>query len=423
MQFTLDCITIILNVVLCMGIMHQKYEINRDRFLFRVFIIILCMIAKMAVVFFRIPPLNLLSSCVMVFLVTKLLHKCSYRTAFIYSAVFIMLFMAADTLGILITSLMQDTTISITIRETALIFKRHFIDWILQIVFARIVSILIKPDYHKSSKWHEVTFFILLTCFEIAIFAYVSYIIQDYPGRTFIILMMAGFFIINLYIMYILQRISHSRNIEQKLQLMQQQEQLQMQMYTELQKKYDLSRSVAHDIDRHIHSLKTLIQQASMQNAERYLSDLHSTAVRLHPTIRNQNPMLGIILNILSERCERKEIKLNLDIEDFSLSFMSDMDITTIFSNIFDNAVEACMKVPADKRQIHVTLRNKLGLIILRTVNSYADSHTDKIAYHQGIGLSNVRKMVEQYGGVLDIQHNGAVFEAAVTIPIPEACS
>lgn len=155
----------------------------------------------------------------------------------------------------------------------------------------------------------------------------------------FLILMMSGFMVLDIYIMYIFHKISASRENEKKIELMEQQEQLQLQMYQELRKKYQETHAVAHDINRHVSALKALIAASPNQQAETYLSDLAKTTKRLKPVIRNQNAILEIILNTIAARCEKEDISLELHIDDFPLQFISDMDITTIFSNILDNAV------------------------------------------------------------------------------------
>ncbi len=414
MQYLLDCITTILNVSICFGVMYRKYELQHNQLPQRILLVVLCVILKIAIVFVRIPPLNLISSCAMIFLAIKLPYRCRVSSALVYSAVIVILTLTADALGVLIVSMVQELTISAATDEMSLSLHRHILNWMFQIIFARLLALLVNKANHDRSKWHEIVFYVMLVLFEVGVFAYVSYMVQDYTRGTFIIFMMLGFIVLDVYMMYILQKISHSREAEHKIALMQQQEQLQMQMYLELQNKYDLSCSVAHDIKRHLRSLQALVHDSPIQRVEQYLADLHHTADRLRPTIKHQNAMLSIILNILSEHCEKNSISLTMDIEDFPLDFLNDMDITTIFSNIFDNAVEACVELPQEERNIHIALKKRLDLVMLRIINSCMENGTP----HPGIGLSNVKKAVEYYDGVLSIAYHKNQFEVAITIPI-----
>ena len=196
------------------------------------------------------------------------------------------------------------------------------------------------------------------------------------------LLIMVGFLFLDLYIIYIFNKISHLREKEHQTDLMHQQEQLQLQMYRELQKMYRTTCEAAHDINRHVTALKTWISGESVQKAEQYLSDLSDTAQQLQPRIRNQNEILEIILNTVASTCEREKIQLDMDIEDFSMKFISDMDITTIFSNLLDNAVDACMEIENTPKTIQIVLCQKMGLIALRITNTCAYKGAE-MAFHQ----------------------------------------
>ena len=153
---------------------------------------------------------------------------------------------------------------------------------------------------------------------------------------------------------------------------------------------YQATCEAAHDINRHVTALKTWISGELCQKAEQYLSDLSDTARQLQPRIRNQNEILEIILNTIASTCDREQIKL-------------DMDITTIFSNLLDNAVDACMEIENASRTVEIVLCQKMVLIALRITNACAYTrkelpkkrHSTK-KNHMGIGLSNVQKTVEK---------------------------
>ena len=355
-------------------------------------------------------------------LIICMFYKCQIKTSLIYSFIFLMLALVSDSLGVLIVSAFYHHTITETLGATDLVWHHHIWNWLLQIFLSRITSLIIRKNDKINARWHEMLFYIFLLLFEVLLFASVSSAIQDYMSGNFLILIMSGFMMLDIYIMYILHKVSLSREAEHKMRLMQQQEQLQLQMYQELRKKYDTSCEIAHDINRHISSLKALINSNPNKQAECYLSDLTKDTERLRPVIKNQNAMLEIILNTVSERCEKVNISLEMNVEDFPLQFISDIDITTIFSNLFDNAIEACMEISKSQRKIHIVLRMQMGLIVLRITNSCKDTeskefhfHCSTKANHYGIGLSNVKKAVEKYDGVFSVNQDKNQFCVSIT--------
>ncbi|WP_295219771.1 sensor histidine kinase [Ruminococcus sp.] len=422
MQFILDCVTTVLTAVLCFLMLFHKYEVKQDHLVARIAVIGCIIAVKMGVLLLHMSPLNLLTIWAVCVFVIYTMYQCRLNTALIYSFVFLMIALVADALGVLVVSNFYHNTISETLGATDLVWHHHIWNWILQIFLSRITALIIRKNDNIRVKWHEILFYILLLLFETILFACISSAVQDYMSGQFMILMMSGFMILDIYIMYIFHKISLSRENEQKVRLMQQQEQLQLQMYQELHEKYRTTREIAHDINRHISSLKALIAANPNEQAEHYLSDMTEDTERLRPTIHNQNAMLEIILNTVSDRCEKEHILLEMNVEDFPMQFISDMDMTAIFSNLLDNAIDACLEISKSQRKIYVVLRKQMGLIVLRITNACKETeprefrfHHSTKAYHSGIGLSNVRKAVEKYNGVFRVHQEKCQFCVSIT--------
>lgn len=423
MQFVLDCVTALLIAILCFFMLFQKYEIKKDRLILRITGIFGVFAVKIGSILLKIAPLNLFMSWIMCFSVIFLIYQCNWRTALIYSIVYDIIVLVTDAFGVLFVSAFYGNTITETLGATDLVWHHHIWNWIMQIFLSRITALGIRKKDNTNVKWYEFIFYIFLFLFQIVFFANVSSAIQNYMSGKFLIFLMLGFMILDVCVMVILNRISAARESEQRLRLMQQQEELQHQMYQELQKKYVETCKVAHDINRHVTSLKALIETNDCGNkAQKYLSDLTVESNRLYPAIRNQNPMLEIILNTTKSKCLSNNIEFSMSIEDFKMPFISDMDMTTIFSNLFDNAIDACKEVVKSRRKIRMIMRAQMGLIVIKITNPCVNFNISDIEFgrstkknHSGIGLSNVKKAVEKYEGIMNIESKNFMFSVTIT--------
>ena len=153
------------------------------------------------------------------------------RTTILYTSAFLMVILAADVLGVAIASTILNQTLSITVEGEGMTIMHFFMNWILQIIFVRIIAILLRKHSYTQLKWLEIVFYLFLTLFEVCIFAYVSNSVLESTSGSFLIVMMIGFLVLDLYMMYILHQVSHIREAENKIALMHQQEKLQLQMY------------------------------------------------------------------------------------------------------------------------------------------------------------------------------------------------
>lgn len=96
--------------------------------------------------------------------------------------------------------------------------------------------------------------------------------------------------------------------------------------------------------------------------------------------------------------------------------------MTTIFSNLLDNAIEACSKVPIERRKIDLTVYKFNEFITISIRNPYngklvwdKDSLVStKGGKHMGLGLKNVKSAVEKYEGTMQRKSDEGRFEVKI---------
>ena len=98
--------------------------------------------------------------------------------------------------------------------------------------------------------------------------------------------------------------------------------------------------------------------------------------------------------------------------------------MTTIVSNILDNALEAVVELPKNMREIWFIMEKKMGCYLIHSENPY--NYINNISgrkflstkqNHMGIGLTNIESAVQKYDGVLSIDIKNKKFIVSITIP------
>ena len=125
-------------------------------------------------------------------------------------------------------------------------------------------------------------------------------------------------------IVFILVRRGEERRVETQIGLMEQQRELTVQYYEDLEENYSESRKIIHDIRNHLHAIerKYELEQSG------YIDDVHAMLNSLGMKFYTENRMLNIILNDKLKMLPSEQVDCNLG--GISLEFLSDMDITTI---------------------------------------------------------------------------------------------
>jgi sensor histidine kinase regulating citrate/malate metabolism len=242
-----------------------------------------------------------------------------------------------------------------------------------------------------------------------------------------IIVILSVIFVFDLYLTYVLRRISQSYRMEKELDLLTQQSQLQLNAYKVLNEKYTASRHVIHDVKKHLASLDGLINDNNIEEARHYKELLTSELDKLMPRFECDNAILTVVVNNKMEAADKLKIDFQVDSEYTNIDFISNLDITAIFSNLLDNAFEACSELPEKNRHVSLSIKrhnhfvfilleNTCGKVISNSENNYLSTKKN----HQGIGMSNIKNACKKYDGSFNAHTENGHFITEVLIPIPD---
>ena len=113
---------------------------------------------------------------------------------------------------------------------------------------------------------------------------------------------------------------------------------------------------------------------------------------------------------------------------------IADVDLCILFGNLIDNAVEACERIvePGRKKFIVLNVNIKKDYLFIDIANSFTGEvkkqnniyscllYTSDAADERycGIGLFNIRKIVEKYNGEFSVSHSDNVFSVSVMLSL-----
>ncbi|MCI7423567.1 MAG: GHKL domain-containing protein, partial [Ruminococcus sp.] len=278
---------------------------------------------------------------------------------------------------------------------------------------------------HAIFSWYEAIFYTMLAAGEITVFAYVCKYIQSYSSGMFLILFLIGCLVLDVYIVVVFYRISIVRKTEKENALLQQQSEMQLEVYSDLQQRYQNSMETIHDAKRHVRALESLIQSDHLAEAQQYKESLFQKLNELQPSIQCDNPLLSAILNHVFLKTEQRHIALKMDLQgEEQLSMLAGIDLTTIVSNLLDNAVDAVSELPEEQRYIHFAVAFQIGEIMIHVENPTkndlkreGNTVVSTKEGHFGLGLKNVEMVVKKYKGDFKTDVEDGIFTAAITIP------
>lgn len=191
--------------------------------------------------------------------------------------------------------------------------------------------------------------------------------------------------------------------------------------YYEKAKRDEEIREIYHDLKNHLILLKS--EKLSAASTAAFVTKIDLKIKQYECFINTGNDFLDILLKDKMEKAYKKEIDLDVDIDFRDTEFMEPLDISSIFGNLFDNAIEACEKVKKTDKFIDLYVVKKNSMIIIKMENSTCLSYnrnfnTTKINKNMhGFGLKSIQKSLEKYNGTLQINSENGIFSAIALLP------
>lgn len=229
----------------------------------------------------------------------------------------------------------------------------------------------------------------------------------ELSGKDYLFLLLVAIFIIiiNLYLFHLLDMFSENRDLKYKLALYERQAKSNYEYYAKQIESNKTALSVIHDIRKHIRILEDLKQTSISSEIQKYTDAFENM---IEPLLVKQycgNIILNIIINDKVDYCQKHFIKFCVDVQNICFDYMKPIDITTVFGNILDNAIEACEKT--NDKELSLKIYPFNDFVYVEVINSFCgDIKWDKKGHPMslkgeghGIGLENVEKVLQDYNG------------------------
>lgn len=308
------------------------------------------------------------------------------------------------------------------------IFNKLIYFFILQLI------VHINARQKKSSEHFDSGIILLVISALVSIFFLMTLVILceniDY-SRTMDRMVTASVILILIWNLLVFGFYSFSlkRNEEfTSLQLQLQREESYEQYQKQLMQEDQNQKILIHDMRNHLQTISILNKKGDAEKIDEYIAEIiHSPALQTTAKISNHY-LLNNILNRYIRQCRKKKIDFRADIRKHSVSFLSDKDITSLFCNLLDNALEASTDLPDAFIDLSVVYKEDLSMTIVTLINSCdhnpfsehkgalltSKSNPEK----HGFGLKSIRHVAESYNGNINLyyEEESKTFHSVLTL-------
>lgn len=201
---------------------------------------------------------------------------------------------------------------------------------------------------------------------------------------------------------------------------------MQYKSYQMSQDNIDMVNQKYHDLKHQITLLKS---EMNTQKSVAYLEQMEQEIKIYEAQNKTGNKVLDAVLTSKSTACQSKGIELKCVVEGELLFFMDDMDVSALFGNMLDNAMESVEKLPDERmRLIRLYVVQEKQFLRICTENYCTEQiqfkkgmpiTTKKDKRLHGYGMKSIQSTVRKYDGSVMAALNRNWFEVKILIPIP----
>ena len=202
--------------------------------------------------------------------------------------------------------------------------------------------------------------------------------------------------------------------------------QIEEQELVNLKESSAFIRGWKHDYKNQLQVLSTMLQQKQYDESLLYVNELLSSSDMIKPVFSSGNPILDAVLSLKYYTMEHKGIRFEHSVYLPTAFPLSPLDTSTLFTNILDNAIEACQSCPAAP-WIHLDIKPKGDMLLITLSNSSAANYrynkkgnllSTKDGKEHGYGLRQVARVTEACGGFYQVTPSADKFTITIALPV-----
>lgn len=195
--------------------------------------------------------------------------------------------------------------------------------------------------------------------------------------------------------------------------------------YREIDNMYRKIRGWRHDYRNHIQTMKAYAASENWDAIKRYLDLLDDDLTTVDTVIKTGNPMTDAILNSKISLANSRNVKVIADACIPVKLNLSEIDLCCIIGNLFDNAIEASMKLPEDQRviRLYMDLRNTQLYISITNFTAGKKMKKEGKLFRStkgeghGFGLVRIDTIVERLDGYISRNSEDGAFTTEILLP------
>ena len=196
--------------------------------------------------------------------------------------------------------------------------------------------------------------------------------------------------------------------------------------YKEIERIQNETRRQRQELKNNYLVIETLARNKDMEGILDFIRDLYHKLTPESTKSRSGNMVVDAVLNHKMNILDVDGICFNLDLNIPSKLDVSEVVLCGVLGNALDNAIEACSRIPVEKRRIDISMKVEKKNLFIAVTNTFdgvirTDSkghiltRKGEVSNH-GIGLPVIRQLLEKNNGSFEAVWDGDEFQLRIML-------
>lgn len=228
----------------------------------------------------------------------------------------------------------------------------------------------------------------------------------------------------NIAILYLISAMEKSTEKEKELVLINQQMEIQTKSILALEKSYRAQRRATHEYNHQLQTIQNLLANEKSKDALKYVEQLQGVNTLRISNVDTHHPIIDAVLNQKYQEARERSIEMHIQINDLSGITVKQDALVVLLSNLLDNAIEACMRLPCE-RTIHCTvLANDCLFISIKNtslpvtiIDGLIPTSKEVKGKEHGFGLISIYHILNTLNAEYTLRYEDGWFQFVTEIP------
>lgn len=232
---------------------------------------------------------------------------------------------------------------------------------------------------------------------------------------------------INLSFLLFDEVLAKEKYVEEELKTQNKLIALQMRNQEEINNMYQSILSLKHDMNNHLHTISGYMQVGEYVKAQEYVGEIVGKIGKIK-SFHSGNAVVDALIGSKTALAEMNEITVDVDMAALPDLKLTDGDLTVMIGNLYDNAIDANLKISdVNKRFIHIKILYDGGNVLFMFENATLEEKhignmdvwttTKEDSSVHGFGIKNIDRIVQMYDGYCERDMKDHVFRCRIRVP------